>query len=272
MSTQLAISIVLYHPDTGLLDSTVRTLIRALEYAHLAGKIGNCTFLLTDHSPQPLREALLQEWHALLGNHMKLDYRHNPDNPGFGSGHNAAFARGGKTADFFLVANPDLEFTEESLAVGLGFFVDHPQIGLLAPALIQEGNRLAPACFRYPDLLTLAWRMVGGNFAAKRNHFYMCRDWDAHSIVFAPPLISGCCMLFRRACFEDLGGFDPGYFLYFEDFDLSWRAGLKNQSAYCPHMQVHHHGGGASRKGWKHVWLYSRSALRFFSRHGWRWY
>jgi len=270
MNTQLAISIVLYQPVTGLLDNTLRSLIHALEYARLAGKVGDCTLLLTDHSPQTLRDDLLQEWHALMGGQVKFDYQHNPNNPGFGSGHNASFARGGQTADFFLVANPDLEFSEESLVAGLSFLADHPQIGLLAPALIHDEDRLAPACFRYPDLLTLALRMIGGKFAAKRHHFYACHDWDAHSVAFAPPVISGCCMLFRRTCFERLGGFDPGYFLYFEDFDLSWRAGQKGQSAYCPHMQVRHHGGDASHKGLKHVWLFLRSALRFFNRHGWR--
>lgn len=272
MTAHLAISIVLYQPAPRLLEITLSTLNRAVEHARREGHIENCTLLLTDHSFLPIAKEQLQDWFARLDGKMVLDYRHNPDNPGFGSGHNAAFARSGQAADFFLVANPDLEFTEESLAAGLNFFAGHPDIGLLAPALIQHDERLAPACFRYPDLLTLALRMLGRPWAAKRSLFYECRDWDALKAVFAPPIISGCCMLFRRNCFQHLGGFDPGYFLYFEDFDLSWRASQMHQSAYCPQMQVRHRGGGASRKGLKHVCLFSRSALRFFHRHGWRWY
>jgi N-acetylglucosaminyl-diphospho-decaprenol L-rhamnosyltransferase len=36
--------------------------------------------------------------------------------------------------------------------------------------------------------------------------------------------ISGCAMIVRREAFERLGGFDPSYFLYYEDADLSLRA------------------------------------------------
>ncbi len=272
MTAHLDISIVLYQPVPRLLEITLHTLNLAVEHVRREGHIENCTLLLTDHSFQPLGNKQLQDWHILLDGKMKLDYRHNPDNPGFGSGHNAAFARSGQSADYFLVANPDLEFTEESLAAGLSFLACHPDIGMLAPALIQDEHRLAPACFRYPDLLTLALRMLGGRFAANRSHFYECRDWNALQAVFSPPIISGCCMLFRCNCFQNLGGFDPAFFLYFEDFDLSRRASQMHQSAYCPLMQVRHQGGGASRKGWKHIWMFSRSALRFFQRHGWRWY
>jgi N-acetylglucosaminyl-diphospho-decaprenol L-rhamnosyltransferase len=36
--------------------------------------------------------------------------------------------------------------------------------------------------------------------------------------------VSGCAMVARRTAFETLGGFDPAYFLYYEDVDLSLRA------------------------------------------------
>ena len=42
------------------------------------------------------------------------------------------------------------------------------------------------------------------------------------------------------------------------------------KTAYLPSFRVVHHGGGAARKGWKHVGWFVRSGFRFYSKHGWR--
>jgi GT2 family glycosyltransferase len=267
----LVVSIVLYRPEGALLDAAMRSLAAAVVQARRAGVLGETRLILVDHSPAAQPETTLAAWRALCGDALALDYLSDPANPGFGAGHNHAFARGGNAADVFLVANPDLEFAADSLAAGLRFLAAHPDCGLVAPALLQDDGSLVPACFRYPDLLTLAARFVGGGLAARRSRRYECRDWDATQPVFDPPLVSGCCMLFRSASYAALGGFDPGYFLYFEDFDLSWRASRRGLSAYCPEMHARHHGGGAGRKGLRHIGLFLRSALRFFNSHGWRW-
>jgi GT2 family glycosyltransferase len=222
---------------------------------------------LTDHSPYPANSHQLSSWRTAAQG-LDLCYRHDPSNPGFGLGHNTAFQRIG-SAEYFLVANPDLEFKPDSLANGIGFLLQNPEHGLLAPGLLEPDGNLRPACFRYPDVLTLFARLIGGSWAKQRNHRYECRDWDAHQPRFNPPLISGCCMLFRSHHFKRLKGFDPAYFLYFEDFDLSWRAQKRQLSVYCPNMQVAHAGGAASRKGWRHQLNFLHSALRFFTTHGW---
>jgi len=268
----LVASIVLHRPDEALLDAALRSLAAAVAHARRAGALGDARLLLVDHSPAPQPAATLGAWRALCGDALALEYLSDPANPGFGAGHNRAFAQAGMRAGYFLVANPDLEFAADSLTAGLGFLAAHPARGLVAPALLKDDGALAPACFRYPDVLTLALRLAGGRIAEWRSRRYECRDRDAARPIFDPPVVSGCCMLFRGDCYAALGGFDPGYFLYFEDFDLSWRASRRGLSAYCPGMRVRHHGGGAGRKGLRHIRLFLRSALRFFNTHGWRWF
>ncbi len=60
-------------------------------------------------------------------------------------------------------------------------------------------------------------------------------------------------MLFRTEVLKKLGGFDPRYFLYFEDYDLSLRTHEVARVAYVPSVRVLHHGGDAARKGWTHI-------------------
>lgn len=266
---KLAVSIVLYRPDNALLGTMLESLGKALVRAGQEG-LGGAEVILTDHSRQTQSEAVLAGWRRELGGGAGFHYVHVGSNPGFGAGHNAAFRRAA-SADFFLVANPDLEFAPDSIAAGIAFFRAHPAVGLVAPALIEPDGGLRPACFRPPDLRMLALRAAGVGRAHPRVVAYECRDWDAHVPHFDPPLISGCCMFFRGETYARLGGFDPGYFLYFEDFDLSLRAGRLGLSAYHPAMRVKHGGGGASRKGPHHQISFLRSAWRYFATHGWRW-
>jgi hypothetical protein len=90
--------------------------------------------------------------------------------------------------------------------------------------------------------------------------------------VLDPPVMSGCCMLVRRKAIDATGGFDPKFFLYFEDFDWSVRLSKVTKTVYLPAFRVVHHGGGAAHKGWKHIGWFVSSAFRFYNKHGWRFF
>lgn len=258
-----AVSIVLYRTNPRLLERTLTSLAVTVSQSIEQGLLGDsCRLFLIDHSPSPVTFEQQECWREMVSP-MLLEYHFAGRNPGYGAGHNLAFCHAG-VVDYFLVANPDLEFAPRSLVNGLGFLGEHPEIGLLGPALIEPDGNLRPACFRSPDLLTLFSRLCGGTWARRRSYNYECRDWDPASPVFSPPHVSGCCMLFRGSAYKMLGGFDPGFFLYFEDFDLSGRAQQHGLSAYCPAMKIIHHGGGASRKNLRHHFLFIKSAARFF--------
>ena len=110
---------------------------------------------------------------------------------------------------------------------------------------------------------------VRQRFAPALEHYEM-RDVIGDRFVPGVPLARGCFMLGPTALLTRVGGFDPRYFMYFEDYDLSLRIGRESQVAYVPRARIVHHGGDASRKGVRHVAWFVRSAWRFFARHGWR--
>lgn len=270
----LLVSIVLFESDPAELHATLSTLGATVNDAIARGALGGVRVVLTDNSPRRQGEDDLERFKILCGPRADVRYDFVGRNLGFGAGHNRAFAVHAEGFDYVLVANPDLEFDTDSLAEGLKFMATHPRVGLVAPALREDGDVFVPACRRYPDLLTLFFRTFGplqrSAIAQRRSSAYECRDWDASQPRFNPAFTSGCCMLFRISLYRTLGGFDRRYFLYFEDYDLSQRAGKAGASAYCPTMRVRHHGGGVVRKGPWHVWLYLQSAWTFFWQHGWR--
>jgi GT2 family glycosyltransferase len=57
----------------------------------------------------------------------------------------------------------------------------------------------------------------------------------------------GASLLLRRELIEDIGGFDPDLFMYYEDLDLAWRARLRGwRFVYAPGAVVEHVCGGSS--------------------------
>jgi len=77
-------------------------------------------------------------------------------------------------------------------------------------------------------------------------------------------------MLCRREFLEKAGYFDDKYFLYFEDFALSLELNKQGILVYQPAVKIVHYGGGASRKGLRHIGYFIRSAIRFFNAYGWK--
>jgi GT2 family glycosyltransferase len=73
----------------------------------------------------------------------------------------------------------------------------------------------------------------------------MCRGLGQNEKVFARPeevdAVSGASFAIRRDLFDKIGGFDPSFFLYLEDTDLSWRARVAGyRCMYVPASVVYH--------------------------------
>ena len=49
------------------------------------------------------------------------------------------------------------------------------------------------------------------------------------------------------------------------------RTGEYGNIACVTEVRIVHYGGGAARKGIRHVCLFIRSAMTFFSLYGWKW-
>ncbi|MEP6912232.1 MAG: glycosyltransferase [bacterium] len=58
--------------------------------------------------------------------------------------------------------------------------------------------------------------------------------------------VSGGAALVRRQVFQELGGFDPDFFLYQEDVDLGWRLWLRGYECVLASKALVYHRGGAS--------------------------
>jgi GT2 family glycosyltransferase len=87
------------------------------------------------------------------------------------------------------------------------------------------------------DPVGIAWDRLGGA--------------PASADATVPVAVFGGCAgaaLYRRTMLDDVGAFDPAYFIYMEDVDLAWRAQLRGwRAVYVPHARVYHIHSATSR-------------------------
>jgi GT2 family glycosyltransferase len=267
----LSVSVVVFRPAEALLMSTLVSLGGACSELRKSRPHIPIDVYIVDNGGLPdLSHAIAVL--ADLGVACEIISGHG--NVGYGRGHNLALQR--IVSRYHLVLNPDIDLAADALAKALEFFETHPEAGLLTPRIGDEDGQIQYLCRRYPTLFDLFVR--GFLPATVRRHFarrlarYEMRDViNDRDIVWDPPIVSGCFMLFRASVLKKLAGFDSRYFLYFEDYDLSLRTHKVARIAYLPAVRVLHHGGGAARKGSAHIRMFAASAFRFFNRFGWKW-
>ncbi|MFL9907878.1 glycosyltransferase family 2 protein [Paraburkholderia sp. RL17-337-BIB-A] len=267
----LSVSVVVYQPDPAQLVRTLESLRTACDALELRRSNAPMELFVVDNGG-------LSEVDADLGKLRRDDFAvtiiSGHGNVGYGRGHNLAIERA--KSRFHLVLNPDIDIDRSALVQAFDFFDAHPEAGLLTPRVGDDKGDLQYLCRRYPTLLDLLIRgfMPGRirELFSARLAFYEMRDLiNERDVVWDPPIVSGCFMLFRTNLLKTLTGFDPRYFLYFEDYDLSLRTHELARVVYAPAVRVLHHGGGAARKGAAHIRMFATSACKFFNRFGWKW-
>lgn len=191
----------------------------------------------------------------------------NPVNRGFAAACNQGAA--GATADLILFLNPDTRLFDNSLAVPLAHLADpaHARTGIAGIQMINESGHVARSCARFPTASHFAYQALGiDRLLPERAH--AMREWD-HADSRPVDQVIGAFFLIRRALFEQLGGFDERFFVYFEEVDLALRARQAGwRSMYFADAQAFHKGGGTSDQVKAQRLFYSlRSRLHYGQKH-----
>ena len=279
LPSSLTVSVVTYRPDVALLECCLRKLALAIGAAREQGSIRSVAIALIDNSEDRAVAAEVIELGRtrFAGSDIQVHYLHGHANIGYGTAHNLALH--GTGADYQLVLNPDVELAPDALANAVRWLDVQVDVGALAPAVTNARGEPEYLCKRYPAVFDLLLRGFAPAFVRRlfrrRLDRYELRDRidpGSDTAVLDVPIISGACMLVKRIPIDVTGGFDPKFFLYFEDFDWSVRLAKVTRIAWLPGFRAVHHGGGAARKGFDHIRWFVRSGLRFYRKHGWRWF
>ncbi len=265
-------TIVTYRPDAALLERSLASLGAAIVRARGRGLLSTARVDLVDNGDEAGLAELRRSLAAFPAEAGSAELVHGHGNVGYGRANNLVLDR--LDSEYHLVMNPDVELDREALSAAIAAMRSDPGIGIVAPSATGSAGERQFLCKRYPSVWVLFLRgfapaFLRARFSAALDHYEM-RDLHADRPYAPIPLASGCFMLVRSSQFRKLRGFDPRFFMYFEDYDLSLRVGRESKVAYVPQARIVHHGGEASRKGLRHVLWFLASARRFFATHGWK--
>jgi hypothetical protein len=186
-----------------------------------------------------------------------LEIINNQAPAGFGANHNEAFKR--CREPFFCVVNPDIELSENPLP-GLLACLAGDGVALVAPLVFTPDGRVEDSIRHFPTLSSLFGKAVlgvDGRYIVVAGQEPFCPEW-----------VAGMFMLFSCAGFKEVGGFDTGFFLYYEDVDICarlWKSGAKIVA--CPSVGVTHAAQRESHRKWCFLRRHLASMVRYFYKH-----
>lgn len=224
----------------------------------------NVKLFLIDNSPiDDLR---------VLAFDSRIEYIHNPSNPGFGTAHNIAIKKAiGMGAQYHLVLNPDVYFETGTIEKIVAYIDLNPHVGNLMPKVVYPDGSLQYLC----KLMPTPYDWIGRRFnplkkmVYKRNEIFELR-FTGYNKIMEVPYLSGCFMFLRLNAIKEIGFFDEGIFMYGEETDLCRRLIAKNyKTVFYPDATITHEFAKGSHKSWRLTWIGIKSAIYYFNKWGW---
>ncbi|TDP93702.1 glycosyltransferase family 2 protein [Labedaea rhizosphaerae] len=171
------------------------------------------------------------------------------ENLGYGGAANRGVAELGNDVGWVVVANPDIEWLPDSLDELLEAASRWPRGGAFGPLIKEPDGRTYPSARLLPSLGKGIGHGALGKLWPGNPWSVAYKQSDTDVRERAAGWLSGSCLLLRRTAFDSVDGFDPRYFMYFEDVDLGDRLGKAGwQNVYVPSSQVVHLGGHATQR------------------------
>ena len=218
-----------------------------------------------DNSPAPLKFSF---------ENKPVFYHYTGQNLGYGRAHNWSIQRC-ESSKYFLILNPDVIISKGVLEA-LGQYLDrHHEVGMVCPKVLNEDRTLQYLNKRQPNITDLFLRRFCTDnrifaFIKKRLDHYEMRD-AGYDDIQEVPFMTGAFMFCRTQVLKKVGGFDPKFFMYFEDADLSRK--IQNEgykTVYYPHVNITHLWQRDSRKSLKMALVFMISGMKYFHKWGWK--
>lgn len=198
---------------------------------------------------------------ALRAQHAGVTIIENGQNLGYAEGFNAGIRYAAQQkADYFLILNNDTVIDPNALRELVSVAEQDPRIGFVSGKVYfyDEPDRLQTVGKNSHPVLIVSGLLGHGEL--DQGQYDEIRECEFIDDVF---------LLARRAVFEEVGGYDPTFFLMYEETDWcarARRAGFKIM--YAPGAKIWHKGnlGDTAGRSTTHQFYLARNQIPFVRR------
>jgi GT2 family glycosyltransferase len=145
------------------------------------------------------------------------------ENLGYGGAANQGIAA--CSAPGVLLLNSDTLLARNALGAVGAYLAARPSVAVLGPRLVKPDGGLQRSAFSYPSVADTLLGETGLHQVVRRVPVLrecLPRTWS-HTAARRVPWVVGAALAIRRRAFEQVGGFDEAYFMYWEEVDLCRR-------------------------------------------------
>ena len=226
-------------------------------------QLAACLHSIAEHGGQAVRRVFVVDNGSTDGSAdvtvpgLPLEVIQTGENLGFGRACNLAAKR--SETSFLLFLNPDAELHPGAIDGATAYAVtEGEKIGVVGIRLVGRDGVAHRHCARFPDWHSFIGNSLGLTRIARRWFPPVAMIEFDHLETRPIEHVMGAFYLIRRNLFEELGGFDEGFFVYLEDLDLSRRvASAGRETHYLADVTAYHKQGGTSEQVRAHRLFYA---------------
>jgi N-acetylglucosaminyl-diphospho-decaprenol L-rhamnosyltransferase len=170
----------------------------------------------------------------------------NKQNVGFGRANNQALPH--IHGRYVLLLNTDAFVEQDTIVKTIRYMDTHSECGMLGVKLLGRDGSLQPSCRYFPTPWNVFLERTNLKKFFKQTKMVDDMDWD-HNSERSCDWVPGCYALIRKKVIDQVGLFDPRYFLYYEEVDHCFAAKRAGWGvSYFPDASVVHIGGESAKQ------------------------
>lgn len=183
-----------------------------------------------------------------------------PENLGYAAACNEGLKRA--SAPLVLLLNPDAWPVDDAIERLVECAERNPTLGVAGPGLYSLDGRRQQSLVAFPTQWWLGRPAITSMPPPQRTRVVGQFHRDRSFLV-------GAALLLRREAVDQIGGFDPTFFMFYEEVDLCWRLLEAGWGVgMCGEAKFIHVGGTSTRRNWPRMYREQlRGHLRFLAKH-----